>query len=62
MIENYCRHQGKDYLWLDCGKHVAGLCRYYESCGFRSVGETTVQGESLTLYEKIVRFGKPDYK
>ncbi len=62
MIENYCRHQGKDYLWLDCGKHVAELCRYYESCGFRSVGETTVQGESLTLYEKIVRFGKPDYK
>lgn len=54
MIEDYCRQQGKAYLRLDCGKHVAGLCRYYESYGFRNVGETKVQGESLTLYEKRI--------
>ena len=55
MIEDCCRQQGKDYLRLDCGKHVARLCQYYEAYGFRSVGETTVQGENLTLYEKRIQ-------
>lgn len=52
LIEDYCLKQGKAYLRLDCGKHVARLCQYYETYGFQSVGETMVQGESLTLYEK----------
>lgn len=55
LIENYCRQQGKDYLRLDCGKHVVRLCQYYEVCGFRNVGETMVQGESMNLYEKRIR-------
>jgi GNAT superfamily N-acetyltransferase len=55
LIESYCRQQGKDYLRLDCGKNVVRLCRYYEACGFRNVGETMIQGESMTLYEKKIR-------
>ena len=54
MIEFRLRAGGKDYLRLDCGSNAAGLRRYYESCGFRAVGETSVAGEALTLYEKLI--------
>ena len=52
LIEEYCRGQGKFFIRLDCGKAIHGLCRYYEAYGFREVGEATVMGEVLTLYEK----------
>ncbi|MGD0272408.1 MAG: GNAT family N-acetyltransferase [Gaiellaceae bacterium] len=53
-IEARLRADGKRYLRLDCGSSVVGLRRYYESCGFRAVGETSVAGEALTLYEKPI--------
>ncbi|HNT73817.1 MAG TPA: GNAT family N-acetyltransferase [Anaerolineae bacterium] len=54
VIEAYCRAQGKDFLRLDCGKAIQGLRQYYECYGFRQVGETTVMGEGLILYEKAL--------
>ena len=54
LIEDYCRQQGKDYLRLDCGKHVTKLCKYYETYGFSNVGEIMVQGEIMSLYEKRI--------
>jgi ribosomal protein S18 acetylase RimI-like enzyme len=52
LIEEYCRTRGKTFLRLDCGKAIHGLCQYYEGYGFRKVGETTVMGEEMALYEK----------
>jgi len=52
LIEVHCVDKGKQFLRLDCGSSISGLRRYYESCGFLPVGETTVAGEQLTLYEK----------
>jgi len=54
LIEDICMKQEKDYLRLDCGVHVTGLCHYYEANGFSNVGETMVQGEHLKLYEKKI--------
>ncbi len=51
-IESYCRSKDKTHLRLDCGKHIKGLRKYYESQGFMSVGDITVHGEELILYEK----------
>ena len=55
LIEDDCRLQGMDFLRLDCGTHLTRLRQYYEAYGFLNVGETTLQGERLTLYEKRVR-------
>ena len=55
LIEAHCVEAGKEYLRLDCGSRIAGLCNYYEANGFCKVGQTTVGGEELTLYEKRVR-------
>jgi N-acetylglutamate synthase-like GNAT family acetyltransferase len=52
LIEARCIEKGKKNLRLDCGTSILELCRYYESCGFTSVGEVIVGGEQLTLYEK----------
>ena len=52
LIESHCREKGKRFLRLDCNAGNFGLCRYYGSRGFRNVGETTVIGERLILYEK----------
>ena len=54
LIENFCRENGKEILRLDCGVDVAGLRNYYEQYGFKPVGEVTVEGERLTLYEKPI--------
>jgi hypothetical protein len=54
MIEAPCREWGKAYLRLDCGKTNHAPRAYYETNGFIAIGETTVKGESLTLYEKAV--------
>jgi GNAT superfamily N-acetyltransferase len=51
-IEHCCVGQGRDFVRLDCGAANHRLRRYYESCGFISVGETTFGGERLTLHEK----------
>jgi N-acetylglutamate synthase-like GNAT family acetyltransferase len=53
-IENKCRESGKKYLRLDCSSNVSALKQYYENFGFYAVGETIVQGEKLTLYEKEI--------
>ncbi|MBN2390409.1 MAG: GNAT family N-acetyltransferase [Anaerolineae bacterium] len=55
LIEAHCQAAGKEYLRLDCGSQVTGLCRYYELNGFQQVGSTTVHGEALTLYEKRIK-------
>jgi GNAT superfamily N-acetyltransferase len=51
-IEELCLEAGKKYLRLDCGKQVTGLREYYERFGFLCVGEVSVFGEELVLYEK----------
>ena len=53
-IEIYCRKNSKVFLRLDCGKHVKGLRKFYESIGFQDVGETIVHGEHCVLYEKAI--------
>jgi len=55
LIETYCQRAGKDYIRLDCGSGVTNLRKYYEDYGFQKVGETTIRGEELTLYEKRIR-------
>jgi len=52
LIESFCRENNKSLLRLDCGVDVKGLRRYYENSCFQPVGEVTVEGERLTLYEK----------
>jgi N-acetylglutamate synthase-like GNAT family acetyltransferase len=54
MIEQSAASDGAELLRLDCGVDVGALRAYYESCGFAAVGETTVDGERLVLYEKPV--------
>jgi len=54
LVEARCVDKGKQFLRLDCGASNLGLCKYYESCGFVPVGETTVAKERLTLYEKAL--------
>ncbi|HAL29336.1 MAG TPA: hypothetical protein DCP20_01280 [Coriobacteriia bacterium] len=51
-IERDLVARGANALRLDCGVGAVGLRDYYESCGFRSVGETVVDGEHLVLYQK----------
>lgn len=55
FIESYCLENSKSLLRLDCGVDVRGLRKYYENLGFQAVGEVTVEGERLTLYEKSLR-------
>lgn len=55
LIEGHCAKCGKEYLRLDCKSDIDGLRRYYEANGFYKVGEITVRGEALTLYEKKIR-------
>ena len=54
MIEPHCRQNNKEFLRLDCGVDVTGLKKYYEQNNFKPVGEVTVLGEKLTLYEKRI--------
>ncbi len=54
LIEAYFRKHGKTVFRLDCGTEVKGLRAYYERFGFKPVGEVTVKGERLTLYEKPI--------
>jgi N-acetylglutamate synthase-like GNAT family acetyltransferase len=54
LIESYCRQNDKLLLRLDCGSDIKGLRNYYEHYGFKPVGEVTVLGERLTLYEKQI--------
>jgi N-acetylglutamate synthase-like GNAT family acetyltransferase len=53
-IEQNCKEINMKYLRLDCSSEVPALRKYYENCGFLPVGETTVNGERLTLYEKEI--------
>ncbi|MEM9006340.1 MAG: GNAT family N-acetyltransferase [Cyanobacteria bacterium P01_F01_bin.86] len=52
LIEGLCREHNRSLLRLDCGVDVKDLRRYYESLCFQPVGEVSVKGERLTLYEK----------
>lgn len=54
LIESHCRQNEKKFLRLDCGIDIKGLRKYYEQYGFKPVGEVTVVGERLTLYEKQI--------
>lgn len=46
--------EGVGLMRLDCGVEVGGLRGYYESLGFEAVGTTTVDGEVLVLYERLL--------
>ena len=54
LIESHCRQKEKELLRLDCGINIKGLRKYYEQYGFKPIGEVTVSGERLTLYEKQI--------
>lgn len=54
MIEELCVKSKKQFLRLDCGINVSGLCRYYSDNGFNSVGEVLIHNERLVLYEKYI--------
>ena len=54
LIESHCRQQGKETLRLDCSFNNKKLKTYYEEYGFKPVGEATVVGERVTLYEKRI--------
>jgi N-acetylglutamate synthase-like GNAT family acetyltransferase len=54
LIEFHCRQNEKELLRLDCGVDIKGLRKYYEQYGFKPVGEVTVLGERLVLYEKRI--------
>ncbi len=51
-LYDYCRQSGREFLRLDCGSGVKGLCRYYEDQGFEKSGEITVYDNILSLYQK----------
>lgn len=53
-IEKKSYEKGVTYLRLDCGWKVTGLRKYYEEYGFKVVGEVSLFGEILTLYEKEI--------
>jgi len=55
LIESHCLENKKSLLRLDCGVNITGLRKYYEDLSFKPVGEVTVEGERLTLYEKPLR-------
>ncbi len=44
--------EGREWLRLDCLRSHAKLRSYYESLGFRNVGEATVEGNVVTLLER----------
>jgi GNAT superfamily N-acetyltransferase len=48
------QRRDRAYLRLDCLTDNPGIRRYYESCGFHAVGETTIERMHLTLYELAV--------
>ncbi len=52
LIEDLCRANQKSHCRLDCNATVVELCHYYQQHGYLTVGQTTVQGESLLLFEK----------
>ncbi len=54
-IENKLKSKSIDFLRLDCGADNKSLRNYYEDYGFKKVGETEVESEILTLYEKKVK-------
>lgn len=53
-IEKELAQNGVNYLRLDCSPDVEGLCKYYESYGFKPKETVFVHGEKLRLYEKKI--------
>ena len=51
------RARGRSFLRLDCLTSAQRLVAFYESLGFRRVGEATVGGLDCTLFER--RVGPP---
>ncbi|MBP7175541.1 MAG: GNAT family N-acetyltransferase [Thermoclostridium sp.] len=60
-IQNSLIDQGIDFLRLDCSSNVEGLCRYYESNGFKPSGTVSLFGDTLMLYEKEFRSNPEEY-
>jgi ribosomal protein S18 acetylase RimI-like enzyme len=44
--------EGRRYIRLDCGKENSKLCGYYESHGFKKVGEKQWDDWTANLYQK----------
>jgi len=51
-IEIFLKQNGYNYLRLDCGIKIKGLCEYYKNYGFNEAGSVTIHGEKLLLLEK----------
>ncbi|MCL1901109.1 MAG: GNAT family N-acetyltransferase [Firmicutes bacterium] len=59
LIEKKLSDKGVDFLRLDCSPDIKGLCKYYESYGFRRIGEPKdigVDGFICQLYEKRINW------
>ena len=52
--EGEVRARGRGFVRLDCLKESSRLHRYYESFGFRRVGEVTQGGLECSLFEKAL--------
>jgi GNAT superfamily N-acetyltransferase len=48
------RGRGRPYLRLDCLRSATRLHRFYESFGFRRVGDVTVGGLECALFERTL--------
>jgi predicted N-acetyltransferase YhbS len=46
---------GMDALWLDAYDHEAGAGPFYAKCGFRHVGNTSRNNQSLLYYEWLAQ-------
>jgi ribosomal protein S18 acetylase RimI-like enzyme len=54
-IEKEAKEKGFQFIRLDCGSDITGLCNYYESIGFQNVGICEVDGYKTKLYQKEIK-------
>ncbi|MEX1376274.1 MAG: GNAT family N-acetyltransferase [Eubacteriales bacterium] len=53
-IETLLKHNGYEYMRLDCSTQIEGLKNYYKKFGFKETGSAVVGGEDVTLMEKKI--------
>ena len=52
QVELRAAEEQRQFVRLDCGRDNARLCAYYESHGFKKVGEKPWEDWTANLYEK----------
>lgn len=53
-VEKICRRWPADAIRLDAFDSPAGAGRFYEKCGYRSVGRASFKGCPLEYFEKLL--------